>query len=1028
MNFCMKQEGRRCRRLISLLLCLCLAATVPASVSAEGYVTYDALPGDENFGFSYRFVTRNTVEITAYAGFESEVTVPSTLDGFTVVGIAGFAMSSGYTNINPMVKKVILPDTITYIGESAFAQSVDVFTTVYSALEEIVLNDGLKEIGNYAFENCFELKKIEIPASVTYIGERAFASCLSLDSITIHGDCSGYSSLAFGSKSGDFPAALANAHHAWLYDDKSSDFFIWNGWLFDYKGSSKTPVIPDGVKAIGGEAFSYSDITLVTLPASLTRIGYCAFSDCGSLTSVDIPAGVETIEYGAFSDCPELSSVTLHEGLESLGERAFDDCTKLTRITLPEGLVQLGDCAFGSCENLSQISFPKSLSEMTLSVIQDTAWYQSLPDGYELYCGSVFLGLVQNNYGDYPDTVTVRPGTKTVYLEYYCDGLNELILPDGLKTLYIQYPGDRCGITSLHVPESVDDIFIGPMVNLVSVTLPKEARLRDGTLSGCPKLKSVTLPKGNPRLCVLSDCDSLTSVTIPDDVAELSGGIGGMKLRSVDLGNIRALGQAVFKDCVLIESITLPDSLLSIGQEAFSGCSRLAVIKGGQNIKELGDYCFKDCVELYDLSTLEQSVTVINQNSLENTGWYYEKPSGPVYFGSNAYTYKGSMPKNTVLSLKEGTTAVTDGYIFDLLPLTPHNVANFSQENLVGVVLPASCKRVGIYAFSNCPNVRSIELGGTMLVDEMAFNNTSCETIVLPDSMRFVGNNAFSTPTLKSIHLNDGLRVLDQGAFFTYGYGKGVTIPDSVTYLGARCLGYYPLSPEDVFSDIVVIPDFVIYGTSGSTGEAYAEENGISFSTGGGCTSHTFVTETVEATCQSDGFTRKVCTGCGYTEQSSRTAATGHQQAANDAIDATCTAKGYTGGSHCARCGQQLSSPSQTAPLGHDWVVQPLNDPNATDYGYAKYRHYCRRCELRLYVDSPVLPSGGGNGNGGEDGGDGDVNRDGVVNASDALLVLKAAVGKAVLTDSETISGDMNRDGRLDATDALAILKKAVGK
>ena len=73
-------------------------------------------------------------------------------------------------------------------------------------------------------------------------------------------------------------------------------------------------------------------------------------------------------------------------------------------------------------------------------------------------------------------------------------------------------------------------------------------------------------------------------------------------------------------------------------------------------------------------------------------------------------------------------------------------------------------------------------------------------------------------------------------------------------------------------------------------------------------------------------------------------------------------------------------------------------------------------------------PSGGGNGNGGEDGGDGDVNRDGVVNASDALLVLKAAVGKAVLTDSETVAGDMNRDGRLDATDALAILKKAVGK
>ena len=104
-----------------------------------------------------------------------------------------------------------------------------------------------------------------------------------------------------------------------------------------------------------------------------------------------------------------------------------------------------------------------------------------------------------------------------------------------------------------------------------------------------------------------------------------------------------------------------------------------------------------------------------------------------------------------------------------------------------------------------------------------AFNNSACESIVLPDSVRYVGSNAFSAPNIRAIHLNDGLRALDEGAFFTYGKGSGVTIPASVTYIGAQALGWCPIDPDDPFAGLTRIDGFAVTGTAGSAAQAYAE-------------------------------------------------------------------------------------------------------------------------------------------------------------------------------------------------------------
>ena len=938
------------RKILALLLVLSLALSI---IPTAGAVGEEKSPSDSGYGYTYRFVTADTIEITSYFGYEAEVTVPETIDGFTVVGIAGFHPNAGSsTALSPWIKRVVLPDTVTYIGEDAFTQEYDQWTTEFSSLEEVILPSNLKTIGRRAFANLLLLKKIDIPASVTSIGEGAFEHCTALKDVTLRCDPLVMAASAFGSKNGDrspFAGVLQDKYDEWIWAEGVSDFLVWNGWLYAYKGGSKTPVLPSGIVGVAASAFENVGLTGVTLPAGLKVIGMSAFASNADLTSVDIPAGVERLDYGVFSDCTSLASVTLRQGLKSIGENAFDDCTALKSITIPDGVEVVDEGAFSGCENLAEIGFPASVVETYINTIQDTKYYSDLPSGEQMYCGSVYLGMKNTDYRDYPSSLTIRPGTKTVNIEYQPDGLNELILPDGLKTFILKSGGDHCGITTLTIPESVDYIDCSYLPYLTTLKLPQEAKLAEGAFSSCRWLKSVTIPKGNPYLNAFGDCHAIETLTIPDDVVEL-GAVGGAGLKSINLGKIRVLGENALKDETRLESLTLPDTLVAIESGALSGCKRLASLKGGRNVKTLGSDCFKDCIALTDLGALSDSVCSIRNGAFENTGWYHDQPDGPVYFGSVAYTYKGTIPADTVLALKAGTIAVSEGYIFE------HELRYWEKEdvkNVIAIVLPDSVRCVGSNAFANCKNLKSIDLGGVQYIGCEAFNNSACESIVLPDTVRYVGDNAFSGTALKAIHLNNGLRVLEKGAFFSYGAGKGVTIPASVTYLGPQCLGYYPLKPDEPLSGVGIIPNFVIYGASGTAAETYANENGITFHDNVGCTSHEYVTETMSATCQTGGFTRKTCTLCGYVEVSGKTAAGGHKATANTAIDATCTHPGFTGGTHCASCGEVLSAPIQTPALGHSWRSDTMGANNPIQY-FGMIWHYCSRCETTWYEPSSI--------------------------------------------------------------------------
>lgn len=137
----------------------------------------------------------------------------------------------------------------------------------------------------------------------------------------------------------------------------SSDFVIdTSGVLTSYNGSGGDVVIPDGVKAIGEQAFlQCKGLTSVTIPRGVTSIEDRAFEECSGLTSVALPDSLTSIGDDAFSGCMDLTSVTIPNGVTSIGEQAFF-ISRLTSVELPASVTSIGQQAFDACYSLASIT------------------------------------------------------------------------------------------------------------------------------------------------------------------------------------------------------------------------------------------------------------------------------------------------------------------------------------------------------------------------------------------------------------------------------------------------------------------------------------------------------------------------------------------------------------------------------------------------------------------------------------------------------------------------------------------------
>lgn len=946
----------RTRKFISFALAVCLLTGL-FSLSVSADTGDDKLPSEDCFGYTYKFLSTSTIAITDYNGYDTEVTVPSKIDGYTVTSVEGFDTTK--------TKKITLPETVTTIGDSAFA-TYDNFS--YSVLEEVTLPRNLKNIGAGAFENCYFLTSIDIPESVTKIGNGAFYGCDNLKNISVKSDID-IGNKAFGDRYNLIPAISKT------YEDSQSDFFVWNGWVFEYNGNSQNPAIPSGTVGIYDDVFAYSNITSVTIPEGVKYINYGAFQQCTSLKNIMLPNSLVRINASAFKECTSLSALSLGEGLKTIDSEVFKGCVGLKKVALPSKLETLESGAFEDCSNLENVTFPNTLTTADESAFYETKWYNNIKDGTALYYGSVFNGFKGYNTCLYTgSTFTVKDGTKTVDLSGDIGKITKFVFPNTLKSFTMSNVSNDSGykLTSLALPESVDYVMITNQTDLKNLTLPTTAKLGYNCFEYCSALETLTVPKGNTRLEIsLSGCSSLKKVVLADDTVELGNCALGYSdsLTTVDLKNVRIIGSDAFWHCPSIQKITIPDTVTTICNMAFADCSNLTTVTGGKNVKILENAAFSNCTKLTSIGNIGQNLKNLGCIVFENTKWFENQKDGIVYLGKIAYCYKGNMPKNTTLTFKNGTYAVSSEFISE------HNSAtHFEQPNLVKVVLPKSCKFIGSDAFLNCTNLKSIDLGGAEIAENEAFVSNACETITLPSTMRIIGDDSFTSKVLKTVNLNDGLQAIGEGAFFSYGKIKNMTVPASVTYIGVQAIGYYPPDPDDPFVPSEVIPNFVIYGTSGTEAQTYADRNGIQFNS---IASGTTVKGTAKSYLSADDTVtiQLVKSGVAVYETTVKGNSTDY------------SISGVANGTYTMRV-------SKKSHADREYTVKVWS------------------ADVTQNVE--IFPIG-------------DVNSDGDISVVDATLVQKYIVGLEKLTDLQKKSAEVNGDGEISVVDATLIQKYIVG-
>ena len=194
--------------------------------------------------------------------------------------------------------------------------------------KSFIIPDGVKSIGNRAFDYCYSLISISIPNSVTSIGDESFIDCSSLSNLVI-------------------PNSVTSI----------------GAWAFDGCKSLRSFVIPDSVTSIGYGAFSYcSSLSSLVIPDSVTSIGDSAFEDCTSLSSLVIPDGVTSIGAWAFDRCSSLSSLVIPDGVTSIRDYVFSGCSSLSSLVIPNSVTSIGDSAFSGCSSLSSLVIPDSVT------------------------------------------------------------------------------------------------------------------------------------------------------------------------------------------------------------------------------------------------------------------------------------------------------------------------------------------------------------------------------------------------------------------------------------------------------------------------------------------------------------------------------------------------------------------------------------------------------------------------------------------------------------------------------------------
>ncbi len=474
------------------------------------------------------------------------LTIPESLEIFELCSFYNASVNTVYFNaINcstsgsgslwlgiPDVIHLFIGDKVERIPSCLFSESL---------FKEIVIPEGVKEIGHSAFEGNYKLTSVTLPSTLQTIGSYAFRDCTGLKEFTItEGVTKFYEKVFYGCKA--LETINLNSPNCDFKNLTKGTDGIYQSPFYDNRTTLKKIVIGDNVKTVPAYLLSYmpNEVECV-MPDTVENIGDYAFYSCPKLTEFNAPKNLKNIGYYAFAKSG-LVTFNGNENLESIGKGCFEGCKNLVNINLGgepkvivasvsedenteavnpvSNLMLIGANAFANCTSLTEITIPDSVKDI----------------GEKAFYGDTAL-------------VSVKMSDNVIFIPDECfNGCTalETFIWNAETKLIGRLAFSNCtklaDFDFVNIEKLYDNSFLNSGV--------ADVQLGEASNEAESELKEIETQS-------FMNCDSLTSV-----------GVGG---------NVKAIKTQAFADCENLETVYIADSVTEIAADAFDGCENMMI-------------------------------------------------------------------------------------------------------------------------------------------------------------------------------------------------------------------------------------------------------------------------------------------------------------------------------------------------------------------------------------------------------------------------------------------------------------------
>ena len=681
---------------------------------------------------------------------------------FTVDGIRYYytnedddEVSVTYSSSGKYSGNIVIPSTVTYNGKQYTVTKIG--TGAFrncTGLTAVTLPNAMTSIGRNAFRDCTGLTTVTISNSVTSIGSYAFYGCTGLTEVTIPNAMTDIGGWAFTYCTG-LQTVIWNAHNVqdiplsksgtpmppFLYCKNLTDFVFGDevehipAYLCYNLTSLKNLVIGNSVTNIRSHAFKgCTGLTAVTLPNAMTDIGGWAFAYCTGLTEVTIPNAVTYIGSGAFSGCTGLTEVTIPNAVTSIGSRAFSGCTGLTEVTIPNAVTYIGERAFEGCSGLTTVTIGNSVT-----TIEERAFTS---------CSGLTTVIWNARNAEYYNGLSYDSPFSN------CDRLTDFVFGEEVEHIPALLCCELASLKNLVIGNSVTSIGISAFDGCSGLTeVIWNARnvqdFQDNSsrpFSGCDRLTDFVFGEEVEHIpdYLCYQLTSLNTIVIPNSVTSIGTNAFSFcsGLKTVTIPNsVTNIGSSAFEDCTELKTVTIGNSVTDIGDEAFSSCFNLTEVSIPNSVTSIGDEAFYFCTDLKTV-TIGNSVKSIGDKAFYHCSSLEHVTSKAVTppqiwamtfddYGMPFYVPAGCKPKYAEAKYWRNFTDIRETGV------TLHTVTANATDETMGYVIGA-----GEYPQGSTATLIAVPFGQNYFVRWNDGNTDNPRTITVTGDMTFTAEFA----------------------------------------------------------------------------------------------------------------------------------------------------------------------------------------------------------------------------------------------------------------------------------------------